>query len=100
MEEKRYSIVRVDMNNCNKCEHYYTNKEGNNDCRLRRGAYFLCARHGDTKEQMIAKVEQAIRRNVKNGVCLYTENNYIHTTDNRFFWHWVAKFIVEFLGVK
>lgn len=85
MEEKRYSIVRVDMNYCIKCEHYYTNKDGNNDCRLRRGASFLCDRHGDTKEQMIKKITTVLRREkIKRGLTYY----------------WLATKIVEFLGVE
>lgn len=111
----RYAIVRVDK------EHYLNScpagfEEINNDfvCSYNKDTIlyqkdktlnqYVCdcskCRYGDTKEQLIAKVEQAIRINVKNGVCLYTENNYIHTTDNRFFWKWVAEFIVKFLGVE
>ena len=85
---KRYSIVRVDENQCNKCEMYYVNDNGNNDCRLRLGASFLCDRYGDTKEQLIRKVATALQICDKNRV----------EKCNQFYF--VAKEIVEFLGVE
>lgn len=92
---KRYAIVRVDDksdNNCKNCEMLYTNANGNNDCRLRIGASFLCDRYGDTKEQMVLKVSQALKM-------AYEERtgNYGYSLK---FYEPMAKFIVEFLGVK
>ena len=86
--ENRYAIVRVDDksdNNCKNCEMLYTNDNGNNDCRLRIGASFLCDRYGDTKEQLIKKVAQRMRQVLRKKKTTYT---------------FVAKFIVEFLGVE
>lgn len=99
MNKKRYAIVRVCTDNG-----IYRCPTNNGKCLYPKGVEVYCKKcaeiNGDTKEQLVKKVEQIIRRNVKNGVCVYTENNYIHTTDNRFFWHWVAQHIVEFLGVE
>ena len=83
---KRYAIVRVDENQCNKCEMYYVNDNGNNDCRLRIGASFLCDRYGDTKEQVEKKIITAIERAGIDYVQLSKEE--------------IAKEIVEFLGVE
>ena len=86
---KRYAIVRVDENQCNKCEMYYVNDNGNNDCRLRLGASFLCDRYGDTKEQLIKKVAQVF--SMEKIIVAKTLDEYKYK---------LAKEIVEFLGVE
>ena len=93
--ENRYTIVRVDDksdNNCKNCEMLYTNDNGNNDCRLRIGASFLCDRYGDTKEQLIKKIKQVITR-VRYAIEMGVANR---IADDEGF----AEEIVEFLGVK
>ena len=88
---KRYAIVRVDDksdNNCKNCEMLYTNDNGNNDCRLRIGASFLCDRYGDTKEQLIRKVAQA------------SINYYESRPFSKVNFQDMARWIVEFLGVE
>ena len=99
---KRYAIVRVDGNQCVKCEHYYDNENGNKDCRLRVGANFLCDRYGDTKEQLIRKVAQVIfkvklarYRQVWKCECSEMEKKGRYT-DSLI----LARKIVEFLGVE
>lgn len=86
---KRYAIVRVDGNQCVKCEHYYDNENGNKDCRLRVGANFLCDRYGDTKEQLIRKIAQVF--SMEKIIVAKTLDEYKYK---------LAKEIVEFLGVE
>ena len=97
MNKKRYAIVRVDDksdNNCKNCEMLYTNDNGNNDCRLRIGASFLCDRYGDTKEQLIKKVAQILFKNAPKETY---QPRYIEQREKILK---VAKEIVEFLGVE
>ena len=92
MNKKRYAIVRVDDksdNNCKNCEMLYTNDNGNNDCRLRIGASFLCDRYGDTKEQLIRKIAQVF--SMEKIIVAKTLDEYKYK---------LAKEIVEFLGVE
>lgn len=93
MEEKRYSIVRVDMNYCIKCEHYYTNKDGNQDCRLRIGASFLCDRHGDTREQFINKIQTAFKIAIRK----HKDGKFVKGKSNN---RQCAEIVAEYLGVK
>ena len=100
---KRYSIVRVDENQCNKCEMYYVNDNGNNDCRLRLGASFLCDRYGDTKEQLIKKIAQILfKEKIKHFIKLFGKIflnkkwKQIYSKEA----YEQAKEIVEFLGVE
>lgn len=75
---KRYAIVPLDRYNCPK--YYYE--------------WFKC-KHcgncaelwGDTKEQLVRKIEQALELCMKKGYRTITSEEY-------------AKFIVEFLGVE
>jgi hypothetical protein len=95
MAEKRYAIVRVDDksdNNCKNCEMLYTNDNGNNDCRLRIGASFLCDRYGDTKKQLIKKIVQVLRQ--PNGLIKGMDKQHSHRAE------YLAEEIVEFLGVE
>ena len=102
MAEKRYVIVRVD----NRCPV----EEEEDICLVDRIKMFPCfndkrlscknCRYGDTKEQLIKKVAQVIKRVTNDGyVIAYKKfgTGYINTvlknTD-------VAKEIVEFLGVE
>lgn len=76
--QKRYSIVRVDSNvYClrNFEKHYCSCKCDS------------CYDYGDTKEQLIRKVAQALELCMKKGYRTITLEEY-------------AKFIVEFLGVE
>ena len=70
---KRYAIVRVE-GKCGKNLEYY---ECDYDC--------CDCKYGDTKEQLIAKVKQALQIGYGKGIIL---------SDT------MAKFIVEFLGVE
>lgn len=80
MKEKRYAIVRVD----DKCPALETNIcENNINC---ENCKFI-DNYGDTKEQLIAKVKQALEICKNKGYRNITSEEY-------------AKFIVEFLGVK
>ena len=79
---KRYAIVRVD----NRCPDFFCKYKvmkdklsfSCNDCNLHK-------KYGDTKEQLIAKVKQALQIGYNKGIIL---------SDT------MAKFIVEFLGVE
>jgi len=91
MAEKRYAIVRVE-NNCP------YDVDGTEDyCYLNNGRYLKDCDYckfwqgqitmGDTKEQLIKKVAQALELCMKKGYRTITSEEY-------------AKFIVEFLGVE
>ena len=93
--EKRYAIVRVDINsdnNCENCEMKYINEKENIDCRLRVGTNFLCDRYGDTKEQLTQKIKTAIEIAINR----YEEGKIKGRNKNR----QCAEIIVEFLGIK
>lgn len=93
--KERYAIVRVDgfcplklerKLNCDNrlCE----------DCKLIKN-------YGDTKEQLILKVAQAIKRKLKRGLILRnTKINETYNIQKTISAKAVAKEIVKFLGVK
>lgn len=86
MSKKRYSIVRVDKH----CPSHFENKI-NLRYVCKKGDCSQC-RYGDTKEQMILKVAQVIRRYRKNlDICEYCDMK------DEFE---IAEKIVEFLGVE
>lgn len=83
MSNKRYAIVRVDGTCPIHTERLSSQEiDGMFNC-----SYDNCedCRYGDTKEQLIAKVKQAIQIGYNKGIIL---------SDT------MAKFIVEFLGVE
>lgn len=92
MEEKRYAIVRVD-----KLKFCPSDIEGIDDklvcSKTKDGESKVCVcRYGDTKEQLIKKIAQVIRRYRKNlEVCDYCDMK------DEFE---IAEKVVEFLGVE
>ena len=81
----RYSIIRVD----DKCLSDYENIKCPYDykCAKCKFGKLKNYNYGDTKEQMILKVAQALELCMNKGYRTITSEEY-------------AKFIVEFLGVK
>ena len=102
MENKRYAIVRVD-DRCpveNEEEIYLIDRVKMFPCFNDKRLSCKNCRYGDTKEQLILKVAQAIKRVTNDGyVVAYKKfgTGYINTTLNI---KDVAKEIVEFLGVN
>ena len=98
--EKRYAIVRVD-DRCpveNEEEIYLVDRVVMFPCFLDKRLSCKNCRYGDTKEQLIRKVAQIIKRELK-GNCV------AGLKDTVFVMKWcvvekLAKKIVEFLGVK
>ena len=96
--EKRYAIVRVD-NKGIKCPDEFEEKiKSAYVCAFYDKENFSCdnCRYGDTKEQLIVKVKQALGRKLKDDKLVYIgipkkRNIRIET---------LAKEIVEFLGVE
>lgn len=93
---KRYALVRVDK--IKHCPIYegitgFCRNSGCDDCKMKEN-------YGDTKEQLIRKVAQIIKRVTNDGyVVAYKKfgTGYINTALNT---KDVAKEIVEFLGVE
>ena len=84
---KRYAIVRVE----NMCP--AITEEGINICKTDKNCKNKCPyRYGDTKEQLIRKVETAIKRRIKDEYIVMF-GKVIKTRS-------LAKEIVEFLGVE
>ena len=86
---KRYSIVKVN-NHCP--SRFVDNVRNEYVCKIKQardGYHLNCVgcRYGDTKEQLIRKVAQALELCMKKGYRTITSEEY-------------AKFIVEFLGVE
>ena len=89
MNKKRYSIVRVDNGWCPLLE-------SDELCDIAEDC-FSCkikTRYGDTKEQLISKVEQIIRRPIQKGDLELKSKGFKYGVRR------LAKEIVEFLGVK
>lgn len=86
MEEKRYSIVRVDM----RCPYGLEETFCSNDCHRCRLCYGY---YGETKNQLIKKVAQVIRKRTDNGIIVRYREDSISVEE-------LAKEIVESLGVK
>lgn len=94
MTEKRYAIVRVD----NRCPV----EEEEDICLVDRIKMFPCfndkrlsckkCKYGDTKEQLIRKVEQ--------GIIIASKKKQIYIANPKAFSKEVSKIIVEFLGVE
>lgn len=105
MSKARYSIVRVESN----CPY---DVDGTEDyCYLNTGKYLRDCEYckfgqekiivGDTKEQLIKKVAQAIERKLKKGLILRNiKINETYNIQKTISAKAVAKEIVEFLGVK
>ena len=98
MKEKRYAIVRVD----NSCPAMLDDF----GCIIARNMlHCKCGEdtknYGDTKEQLIKKVAQVIKRKLKGGLILRnTKINETYNIQKTISAKVVAKEIVEFLGVE
>lgn len=91
----RYSIIRVEGLCPLKLE-----RKLNCDNRLCKDCK-LIKNYGDTKEQLIGKVAQAIKRKLKGGLILRnTKINETYNIQKTISTKAVAKEIVEFLGVR
>lgn len=103
MTKQRYAIVRVDEEFC---PNKYEDIRNIFVCDKRNKKYIeLCdcnkCRYGDTKEQLIRKVAQAIKRKLKGGLILRNiKINETYNIQKTISAKAVAKEIVEFLGVK
>ena len=93
MNEKRYAIVRVECPPKNEIDAQFVCFPSDNNC--------SGCRYGDTKEQLIRKVAQAIKRKLKGGLILRnTKINETYNLQKTISAKAVAKEIVEFLGVE
>lgn len=92
MTEKRYAIVRVD----DKCLSDYENIKCPYDykCAKCKFGKLKNYNYGDTKEQLISKVEQIIRRPIQKGDLELKSKGFKYGVRR------LAKEIVEFLGVE
>lgn len=97
---KRYAIVRVDDDYKHICPSAFEKVDDSSFCKLakRKGGSCNVCPYGDTKEQLIKKVAQVIKRELK-GDCV------AGLKDTVFVMNWciaeeLAKEIVEFLGVE
>ena len=106
MTKQRYAIVRVDIN-CPKdvCgeEDFCFLSKGKTLADMCDHCEFLQEKRiiGDTKEQLIRKVAQAIKRKLKGGLILRnTKINETYNIQKTISAKAVAKEIVEFVGVK
>lgn len=88
----RYALVRVDETRY--CPSRY--EKINRDFVCAGLPYCYKCRYGDTKEQLVAKVKQAIEREIQNKHILVDFKNFTMSITTRS----LAKEIVEFLGVK
>ena len=86
--KKRYAIVMVKYDNCP--IKYMIPKTYKNRCILHNKNCEQCGRNGDTKEQLVDKVAQVLMRYI-------TRKGRTTCTMNRYY---IAKEIIEFLGVK
>ena len=89
MKEKRYAIVRVD-NSCPAMLDDFGCIVARNMLHCKCGED--TKNYGDTKEQLIRKVEQ--------GIIIASKNQQIYIVNPKAFSKAVAKEIVEFLGVE
>lgn len=80
---KRYAIVRVDY----KCP-----QDLEEDIKRCVGEHCKNCRYGDTKEQLVRKVEQ--------GIIIASKKKQIYIANPKAFSKAVSKIIVEFLGVE
>lgn len=86
---KRYAIVRVDGRH--KPSHFECERiENITDLKLLDE---VVKEYGDTKEQLVAKVEQVIREKTDNGIIVRYREKSISAEE-------LARKIVEFLGVE
>lgn len=98
MAEKRYAIVRIDKKDCGNCEFAYKDKNGKVACKI--GGIWQCDNYGDTKEQLIRKVATAILRTLKDGEVLKYEEFGTGFIKQPVSVEYLAKSIIEFLGVE
>ena len=98
MKEKRYAIVRVD-NSCPAMLDDFGCIVARNMLHCKCGED--TKNYGDTKEQLIKKVAQVIKRKLKGGLILRnTKINETYNIQKTISAKVVAKEIVEFLGVE
>ena len=92
---KRYAIVRVDTGYC---PNVFERIDKHYVCVRRKNGTVNCkkCKYGDTKEQLVAKVKQAIEREIQNKHILVDFKNFTMSITTRS----LAKEIVEFLGVE
>lgn len=88
---KRYAIVRVDDKCIDEVESRIRIK-CNNECFFNELKCPYDKIYGDTKEQLIRKVAQVIRKRTDNGIIVRYREDSISAEE-------IAKEIVEFLGV-
>ena len=93
---KRYSIVRVDDDYKHICPSAFEKVDDSSFCKLakRKGGSCNVCPYGDTKEQLISKVEQIIRRPIQKGDLELKSKGFKYGVRR------LAKEIVEFLGVE
>lgn len=89
MIEKKYEIVRVDTI-CPPIKMFCSDRKINCETCL----------YGDTKEQLITKVEVALRRITNNGFVVQKNKSFGRTVNIGISFKRVAKEIIEFLGVE
>ena len=90
--QKRYAIIEVDYESCPikyNIPHTYKNR-----CILHNENCEQCGSYGDTKEQIVSKVEQIIRRPIQRGDLELKSKGFKYGVRR------IAKEIVEFLGVE
>lgn len=85
MNKPRYAIVKVECPPKNEIDAQFVCYPNDNNC----GG----CRYGDTKEQLITKVEQAIRKPIHEGNLDFSSKGFRYGVKR------LAKEIVEFLGV-
>lgn len=95
---KKYAIVRVD----NYCPDLFEKINNKFVCEINGDFNPACknCRYGDTKEQLIRKVAQAILRTLKGGEVLKHEECGIGFIKQPVSVEYLAESIVEFLGVE
>lgn len=93
---KRYSIQRTDRKDCGKCEFAYKGKDKKIKCKI--GGMWQCDHLGDTKEQMIKKVTQVMKRQTRSDGLVIPAA--IFQESKTLLWEVIAKDIVEFLGME
>lgn len=90
---KRYAIVRVDTGYC---PNVFERIDKHYVCVRRKNGTVNCkkCKYGDTKEQLISKVEQIIRQPIQKGDLELKSKGFKYGVRR------IAKEIVEFLGVE
>lgn len=95
---KKYALVRVD----GKCPDEFEKINNKFVCEINGDFKPACknCRYGDTKEQLIRKVETAIKRKSRRGESLFSFLDKKYRIEKVFDIKVLAKEIIEFLGVE